>query len=303
MSKAKKIFISAVLSSVMAYAQPARADFFEYQCKKFSQELTNFYSQVANAEKPSEEQLSQAKKYLEVACGPFYAHCDFEVCKNQEAQKAADTIGQTIEEKRSRERSRTLKVVKVETVIEAEPITFGDLDENFPLKNVSDSSDVVAEKYGKEYSASHYLHPDEYIEADAQEEEKLRSLAWTDKSLGCGEFVSEMKSRYLSLGDYEKLPTSKKTEIRQVLDVACSPRFEACNFRACGGEGFETAIAAAAPTTKAPNATNKPPQLEASEEVAMQDTAPEEPIKTAQAGGISIINYQTLSQQIEAQSN
>ena len=58
-------------------------------------------------------------------------------------------------------------------------------------------------------------------------------LAWLDSDLACEELVSEIKKRYGSLGKYSEMPIVKREELKEVLDVSCSERFEHCGFKSC----------------------------------------------------------------------
>ena len=58
-------------------------------------------------------------------------------------------------------------------------------------------------------------------------------LAWLAGDLTCDQLIEQIKARYNPLGRYSELPESKKGELREVMDVACGPRFAACRFKAC----------------------------------------------------------------------
>ncbi|MFN8389589.1 MAG: hypothetical protein U0136_04805 [Bdellovibrionota bacterium] len=58
-------------------------------------------------------------------------------------------------------------------------------------------------------------------------------LAWLKNDLSCDQLVDQMKARYSPLGPFSEMPAATKAELRQALDVVCSPKYAHCAFSSC----------------------------------------------------------------------
>ena len=59
------------------------------------------------------------------------------------------------------------------------------------------------------------------------------NLSWLDGELSCDGFLREIQERYPSIGRFAELDPDTQNELKTILRVACSERFQRCRFAAC----------------------------------------------------------------------